>query len=136
MPEPIARSATSLARRLTDEDLAVAMSGPSGGPADAILGSGIFMGGTAPLQIGSRYLLARVGTELQALGPTHVNPSAVAARVRLVGAETTVVADSLVVARTSGDGSPMLSFASVVAGPGVDLAERLKVRSRRKAVAS
>lgn len=136
IPEPIPRPAPSLAWWPPGDDAPITTSVPGGGPGDAILGSGIFMGGSVPLQIGSRYLLARVGTELQALGPTHVSPSAVAARVRLTGTETTVVDDSLLIAATSGDGGPTLSFASVAAEPGVDFAERLRVRGRRKAAAS
>jgi hypothetical protein len=135
-PEPIRRQATSLGRRPTIEGQPTTASAPRRGPTVAILGSGIFMGGSAPLQIGSRYLLARVGSELQALGPMHMSPSAVAARVPLAGTETTVVADRVLITGTNGGRGPTLAFASVAAEPGVDFTERLKVRARRKAVAS
>ncbi|HEV7810424.1 MAG TPA: hypothetical protein VGO64_07480, partial [Candidatus Limnocylindrales bacterium] len=52
-------------------------SGGGGGDDDrddrpfAVIGSGVFVGGNRPLQPGSRYLLARVGPELQIFGPLH-----------------------------------------------------------------
>jgi hypothetical protein len=102
----------------------------------AILGSGIYMGGSEPLQIGSRYFLARVGSEMQALGPMHVSPSAVAARVPLADTQTTVVADRLLLTgRTNGRG-PTLAFSAIEAEPGVDFQEQLRSRARRKATSS
>ena len=102
----------------------------------AILGSGLYMGGSEPLQIGSRYFLARVGSELQALGPMHVSPSAVAARVPLADTQTTVVADRLLLTGRSNDRGPTLAFSAIEAEPGVDFQEQLRSRPRRKATSS
>ena len=99
----------------------------------AILGSAIFMGGTEPLQIGSRYFLARIGPEMQALGPIHISPSAVAARIMLADTQATVVADRLLITGREGERGPTLAFSAVAIEPGVDLQEQLRVRGRRKA---
>lgn len=94
------------------------------------------MGGTEPLQIGSRYFLARVGSEMHALGPMHISPSAVAARIHLGDTQATVVADRLLITGRSGDRGPTLAFSAVAAEPGVDFTEQLKSRARRKAAAT
>jgi hypothetical protein len=101
----------------------------------AILGSGVFIGGTEPLQIGGRYQLARVGQELQALGPMHVSPSALAARVQLIDTQATLVGDRLLITTRDGDRGPTLAFSSVSAERGIDFQEELRGRSRRKAAA-
>lgn len=136
---PGRRSATVLGRRPS----ALSSSGSTASPAPrrssgtvAILGSGIFMGGTEALQIGSRYFLARVGSEMQALGPMHISPSAVAARIHLGDTQATVVADRLLITGRTGNKGPTLAFSSVSAEPGIDLAEALKARARRKAAAT
>ena len=130
---PVRRSATALGRRASEVPTS-STSRRSAGTV-AILGSGIFMGGNEPLQIGSRYLLARVGQELQALGPMHLSPSALAARVPLIDTQATVVADRLLITGRSGDRGPSLAFSSVSAEPGIDFQEELRGRSRRKAAA-
>ena len=130
------RPATALGRRATE------VQAPPPAPARrtigtvAILGSGIFMGGTEPLQIGSRYFLAQVGSELQMLGPMHISPSAVAARIALAGTQTTVVADRLLITGGDGGGGPTLAFSAVAAEPGVDFQEQLLVRGKRTTVTS
>ena len=130
--EPGRRSATALGRRPTPPSASPAA---RSSPTVAILGSGIFMGGNASLQIGSRYLLAKVGPKLHLLGPIHVSPSAIAARVTLADAEATVLADRLLI--TGRGGSELsLVFSSVVAEPGVDLEEQLVVPTTRRAVAT
>ena len=93
------------------------------------------MGGNAALQIGSRYFLARVGNKLHLLGPIHMSPSAVAARITLADVEVAVLSDRLLI--TGRPGSDLsLAFSSVAAEPGVDLEQQLLVRTRRKAVAT
>jgi hypothetical protein len=133
--DPSHRPATVLGRRPTTV-AAPAPPAKSSGSDVAILGSGIFMGGSTALQIGSRYLLARVGSELQALGPMHVSPASVAARIPLAGTETTVAADRLVIAPRSGGRGATLAFSALATEPGVDFEEQLKVRTRRKAAAT
>lgn len=132
---PFSRPATALGLRAsTLQPPATAPKRTSG--TLAILGSGIYMGGSEPLQIGSRYFLARVGSEMQALGPMHMSPSAVAARVPLADTQTTVVADRLLITgRTNGRG-PTLAFSAMEAEPGVDFQEQLRSRQRRKAAAT
>jgi pilus assembly protein TadC len=93
------------------------------------------MGGNAALQIGSRYLLTRVGTKLHLLGPIHISPSAVAARVTLANADVAVLSDRLLITGRAGS-DLSLAFSSVVAEPGVDLEQQLLVRTKRKAVAT
>jgi hypothetical protein len=92
------------------------------------------MGGSASLQIGSRYFLARVGTKLHLLGPIHISPSAVAARITLADTDVAVLADRLLLTGRAGS-DLSLGFSSVAAEPGVDLEQQLSVRPRRKAVA-
>jgi hypothetical protein len=136
---PGRRPATALGRRPTAISSSRTTASPaprrSGGTV-AILGSGIFMGGTDALQIGSRYFLARVGSEMHALGPMHISPSAVAARIHLGDTQATVVADRLLITGRTGNKGPTLAFSSVSAEPGIDLAEALKARARRKAAAT
>jgi hypothetical protein len=93
------------------------------------------MGGNVSLQIGSRYLLNRVGPKLHLLGPIHISPSAIAARVNLADAEATVLADRLLITGRAGS-ELSLVFSSVVAEPGVDLEEQLVAPSTRRAVAT
>jgi hypothetical protein len=93
------------------------------------------MGGNVSLQIGSRYILARVGMKLHVLGPVDLSPAAVAARVSLAETETTVVADRLLITGRDGTGLK-LAFSGVAVEPGVDLELQLLARPRRKAVAT
>jgi hypothetical protein len=130
--DPGHRSATTLGRRPIPEPAPAAARSSI---TVAILGSGIFMGGNAALQIGSRYLLTRVGNKLHLLGPIHISPSAVAARVTLANADVAVLSDRLLITGRAGS-DLSLAFSSVVAEPGVDLEQQLLVRTKRKAVAT
>jgi hypothetical protein len=132
--EPGRRSATTLGQRAT------AVTAPSPRPAPnqaapdalAIIGSGVFIGGSESLQIGSRYLLARVGSELHVLGPVHVSPAAVATRLRLDGVEPVLVADRLLIAPVPPGGGPDLAFGGVILEVNADAArELLGTRPRR-----
>jgi hypothetical protein len=134
MVEPGRRSATALGRRPVPPQATPAATAPSSGTV-AILGSGLFMGGNASLQIGSRYLLAKVGPKLHLLGPIHISPSAIAARVSLADAEAMVLADRLVITGRSGSDMSLV-FSGVVAEPGVDLEEQLVAPTRPRAVAT
>ena len=113
--EPARRSATTLGRRPSPEAAA---------PADAIaiLGSGVFIGGSESLQVGSRYLLARVGADLQILGPVHISPSAVAARLPLADVEPTLLADRLLITSTQPGRGSHVAFGGVSLQHGVDVA--------------
>jgi hypothetical protein len=130
--------ATALGRRAT----AVADTSPPPVPPRAsstelaILGSGVFVGGTVSLQIGSRYLLARVGSELHILGPIHISPAAVAARVPLSKIEPTVVSDRLLLSATRRSRGPELAFSSLLLERDVELARDLRVARRTKAVSA
>ena len=90
----------------------------------AILGSAIFVGGSEGLEVGSRYFIARVGKEMQVLGPIHISPEAVAARIPLANLATTVVADRLLVTAQDG-GNPNLAFSGLASQSGVDLQQQL-----------
>jgi len=92
----------------------------------ASLGSGVFIGGSKSLQIGSRYLLARVGSKLQVLGPVHVDPKKVALRVPLGDVEATVLGDRLVIAPGPSGRGPDLAFGSVFLERNVDLGHELR----------
>ncbi len=87
----------------------------------AVIGSGVFVGGNRPLQPGSRYLLTRVGPELQIFGPLHLNPANVATRMSTKDIEVTVVGDRLSI----GSQNPLmdvgLAFVGVIVEPGIDL---------------
>ena len=99
----------------------------------AILGSAVFVGGSEGLQIGSRYLLARVGSELHVLGPIHISPAAIATRVGLGSVEPTIVSDRLLLSPTRRGRGADLAFSSVLLEPGVDLSRDLRVARRTKA---
>jgi len=132
--EPGRRSATTLGRRATPEATPAPVSRSIG--TVAILGSGIFIGGSASLQIGSRYFLAKVGTKLHVLGPIHISPSAVAARITLADVEAaTVLADRLLINGRAGT-NVSLAFSSVTVEPDVDLERQLLAPTRRRAVAT
>lgn len=135
MAEPGHRSATELGRRPTPPQATPEAAAASSSGTVAILGSGLFMGGNASLQIGSRYLLAKVGPKLHLLGPIHISPSAIAARVTLADAEATVLADRLVITGRAGSDLSLV-FSGVVAAPGVDLEEQLAAPTRPRAVAT
>jgi hypothetical protein len=137
-PEPVSESdrhsATALGHRPTLYAAPARDTRPQQPQGDtlAILGSGIFVGGSEGLQIGSRYFIARVGTEMHMLGPIHISPSAVAARISLSGLATTVVSDRLLITAQDG-GDPTLAFSSVTAEHGVDLQQQLVMRPRAAA---
>ena len=113
--EPAHRSATTLGRRPSPEATA-----PEA--AIAILGSGVFIGGSESLQVGSRYLLARVGADLQILGPVHISPAAVAARIPLAGVEPTLLSDRLLITSTQPGRGSDVAFGGVSLQYGVDVA--------------
>jgi len=124
------RSATGLGRRPSGGSQAT---GPrelerESGAANEVasLGSGVFIGGSKSLQIGSRYLLARVGSKLQVLGPVHVDPKKVALRVPLGDVEATVLGDRLVIAPGPSGRGPDLAFGSVFLERNVDLGHELR----------
>jgi hypothetical protein len=117
-------SAGSAAPRLAAEP------GPSLTNESASLGSGVFIGGSESLQIGSRYLLARVGSELHVLGPVHVDPAAIAVRVPLGGVQPTIVADRLFIAPASSRHGPELAFGAVLLERGIDLGHELQEAGR------
>jgi hypothetical protein len=132
--EPAHRSATALGRRPTPPQATPSATVPSSGTVE-ILGSGLFMGGNGSLQIGSRYLLAKVGPKLHLLGPIHISPSAIAARVTLADAEATVLEDRLVITGRAGSDLSLV-FSGVVTEPGLDLEEQLVAPTTPRAVAT
>jgi hypothetical protein len=138
-PESTRRSATALGRRATLEPPAAPPAvatpaeratapAPQRAPAGtlAILGSGVFIGGSEALQIGSRYLLARVGAELHVLGPVHISPAAVATRIPLAGVEPTLLADRLLITSNRPGRGSDLAFGGVSLESGVDVARELR----------
>jgi hypothetical protein len=132
--EPGHRSATTLGQRATAVTAPSPRTAPHQAAPDAlaIIGSGVFIGGSESLQIGSRYLLARVGSELHVLGPVHVSPAAVATRLRLDGVEPVLVADRLLIAPVPPGGGPDLAFGGVILEVNADAArELLGTRPRR-----
>ena len=96
-----------------------------GGP--GILGSGVFVGGSESLQVGSRYLFARVGDDLHALGPVHVSPAMIAARVSLGGVDPSFVDDRLLLAPSGPGRGPELAFGGVRLERDVDIVRALRV---------
>jgi hypothetical protein len=148
------RSATVLGRRATLE--AAEQAPPAAVPANghtlttaaaaprpaaptgtlAILGSGVFIGGSGPsLQIGSRYLLARVGAELHVLGPVHISPAAVAARIPLAGVEPTLLADRLLITSTRPGRGSDLAFGGVSFERDVDVVRDLRAPRKGRSAA-
>jgi hypothetical protein len=131
---PPARPATALGLRppavsapfsLSPSPLAVPPLESEAGP--GILGSGVFVGGSESLQVGSRYLFARVGDDLHALGPVHVSPATIAARVPLGGVEPRLVEDRLMIAPTEPGRGPELAFGGVRLERNVDIVRELRV---------
>ena len=149
--QPIPESRTALggvADRTPDRSWEVAVSSPSAAPrrdrpADRrrgrrgvesvrpgahLLGSAIYLGGSAPtatrvalLQVGDRYGLARDGDELQILGPVNLDPERIAARVPLVGAEIELAADRLVIRGGTASRGTALAFSGLATSRGIDL---------------
>jgi hypothetical protein len=95
------------------------------GPSLSILGSAIYVGGSEPLQIGSRYLLARFGTHLQVLGPVHVSAAAIATRLELSDIDATVVGDRLLITGRARS-KVSLAFSGVAVESGIDLEAELR----------
>jgi hypothetical protein len=130
---PETRPATRLGRRAT----AIPRAASDGAASQtlAIMGSGVFVGGSDVLQIGSRYFLARVGGEFQALGPIHMSPSAVAMKMKINDIETTVVADRVLITGRGRASGRTLAFAGVSTEPGMNIEQELTGRRRQKATA-
>ena len=98
------------------------------GPSAHLLGSAIYLGGSAStatrvalLQVGDRYGLARDGDELQVLGPVNVDPERIVARVPLVGAEIELAADRLIVHGGTRSRRTALAFSGLAVSSGIDL---------------
>ena len=106
---------------------AVASPGPNPEPAPApepaiqIVGSGVYMGGNRPIETGSRYLLARVGSELQVLGPIHLNAGQVADRLPVGEIDVFVLDDRLLIGSRNGRDDATMAFVAVSLERGVDL---------------
>jgi hypothetical protein len=103
------------------------------GPDAQLLGSGIFLGGSAPgatnvarLEVGDRYGLARDGGELQILGPVTFDPERIVARVPLDGTAVELVADRLVVQGGPSSRGTVLAFAGLALSRRIDLAAALR----------
>jgi hypothetical protein len=79
------------------------------------------MGGNRPIETGSRYLLARVGGELQILGPLHLNPGQVADRLALADVDVFFLDGRLLVGGREGRTDVTMAFVSVSLERGVDL---------------
>jgi hypothetical protein len=130
---PGRRSAMGLGRRPSAGSAAshfAAQPEPSPAHESASLGSGVFIGGSESLQIGSRYLLARVGSELHVLGPVHLDPTAIAVRVPLGSVQPTIVADGLFIAPAPSRHGPELAFGAVLLERGIDLGDELQEAGR------
>ena len=91
----------------------------------AVLGSGVYIGGNRPIQVGNRYLLARVASELQILGPVHLDPGAIADRVPLPSIEAFRLEDRLVIDGRDGTTDISMAFVAVSEGRGVDIVAEL-----------
>jgi hypothetical protein len=87
----------------------------------AILGSGVYIGGNRSLQPGNRYLLARVGSDLQILGPVHQNPSNVADHVMLAAVDAFVLGDRLMISARDPRLDIAMAFISLTFERGVDI---------------
>jgi hypothetical protein len=105
-------------------------------PGAALLGSGIYLGGSTSggthvsrLEVGDRYGLARDGDELLILGPVNVDPERVIARVPLGGAQVELVADRLVVQGGPTARGLVLAFASLAVSRRVDIVAALSAPS-------
>jgi hypothetical protein len=144
---PASRSATALGRRATIEATEPVRTAPAPPEAPratppaaprpaadtlAILGSGVFIGGSESLQVGSRYLLARVGADLHVLGPVHISPAAIAARIPLAGVEPTLLADRLLLTSIRPGRGSNLAFGGVNLESGVDVARDLRSSRKRR----
>jgi hypothetical protein len=98
-----------------------------------LLGSGIYLGGSAPggtnvarLEVGDRYGLARDGDELQILGPVTFDPERIVARVPLEGTTVEVIADRLVIQGGPTARGTVLAFAGLAVSRRIDLAAVLR----------
>ena len=94
-----------------------------------LLGSAIFLGGSAPrstnvvrLEVGDRYGLARDGDELQILGPVTMDPERIVARIPIAGAEVELIADRLVVQGGPTSRGLVVAFAGLATQRGLDVA--------------
>lgn len=138
--DPRRRSAMGLGRRPPSGSRAAPPSDleadPSAADGPATLASAVFIGGSKSLQVGSRYLLAKVGSELHVLGPVHVDPAKVAARIRLGDVEPTINAGSLVIAPGPSGRGPDLAFGSVILERNIDLGRELREAGRSRSAST
>jgi hypothetical protein len=89
-----------------------------------IVGSGVYMGGSRPIETGSRYLLACVGSELQILGPVHLSAGHIADRLALADLDVFFLDGRLLIGGRDGGRDVTMAFVAVSLERGVDL-ERL-----------
>jgi hypothetical protein len=120
--------ATRLGRRPADETAVRPADGTSNEQdlgAPAILGSGVYVGGNRPIQVGSRYVLARAAGELQIRGPVHLDPGAVADRLPLRSIEAFVLDGRLVIGGREAKTNISMAFVAVSQERDVDIVAAL-----------
>jgi hypothetical protein len=90
-----------------------------------ILTSGVFVGGSARLMLGERYLIARRGPLLQILGPIAETPSRVIVEEALETLTIVGANDRLVMTRTRGRDNLALAFQRLAGASPIEVEEAL-----------
>jgi hypothetical protein len=109
--------------RTRGTDAKPAPADPDGsGAAFQVIATGVFVGGTRPLVIGSRYLLSIQGGALEVRGPIDSSPNRVVVATDLAGVEASGIGDRLLISGTEDPSTFALGFASITG----DTAESLE----------
>jgi hypothetical protein len=109
-PIPIGRAARARSERRAETSVGVRAGGTIARPAELhaldatdVLATGVYFGGTARLIVGSRYAIARHGTQLRLLGPVDRDPGVIAVERPLSAVTATAIGDRLIISEARGD---------------------------------
>ena len=110
IPLPIGRAPRARSERRGETSVGVRAGGTVARPADLhgldatdVLATGVYFGGTARLIVGSRYAIARHGTQLRLLGPVDRDPATIALERSLSAVTATAIGDRLIISEARGD---------------------------------
>jgi hypothetical protein len=95
-----------------------------------VLATAVYVTGSAHLQPGRRYSLAVLGSRLQVLGPTDIDPSAIVLDRPVGDFDASAVGGRLIVSEPHGRSGLDLSFMSVAGATTDDLAGMIRDAAR------
>ncbi len=137
IPLPVGRAARPRSERRGEGSVGVLAGGTVARPSDLhsieatdVLATGVYFGGTARLIVGSRYAIARHGTQLWLLGPVDRDPAIIALERSLSAVTATAIGDRLIISEARGD-RLAIAFGALAGANGPQLELALSIPAER-----